>query len=404
MLQTLGQAVTLQHELQRVCASRSLASHAAYTICIHRLYLQSLPAYADRQAAMTDITTLIDLLPEQWVEAARERLATALHTGRPITQLMSSVTADVAATRSALCAELGWRQSSNTDKVVRLQKLTVALATRLQQSPTLTAIAERHTVFTSAAAALEQLPPLVLLPAVPSVLSRWWALKVANSYKESAWRLTLNAFPTAQRMHLNTPCPACGFVAPGFQHLFWTCPVADAVRGEVERQLVACGVFHTPRRLACADIWLARLPSLSLHRIVWDLVCLAAVHAMDVGRRAAWAVGQRLPSPVLVAQIATRAACGGFWAALADFAATIKVPAADRTTLLTKQPFLAWHVVLVAGNGMRVVRLCHCCILHIHLLHSCLIIHCIHATTKHRKLHALLTAHFTAANVDQCST
>ena len=78
---------------------------------------------------------------------------------------------------------------------------------------------------------------------------------------------------------------------------------------------------------------------------------------MDVGRRAAWAVGQRLPSPTLVTRIAARAACGALWAVLADFAATIKVPTADRTTLLTKQPFIAWHVVLLAGNGMRVVQL-----------------------------------------------
>lgn len=303
--------------------------------------------------ALTDVSTLLGLLPQQWVEAARQRLASALGMGQPTTQMMSIAAEDVAATRRSLCMSLGWHL---TGRVVKLQQLTVALATRLQQSPTLVAIAARHAAFQSSVRALEQAPPLVQLPAVTSVLSRWWALRVANMYKESAWRLTLNAFPTAQRMHLSTPCPACGEGMPGFEHLFWSCPVADAVRGEIERQLVACGLIHTPRRLACADIWLARLPSPSLHRVVWDLVCLAAIHAMDVGRRAAWAVGQRLSSPVLVTRIAARAACGGFWAALADFAATIKLRNADRTTLLTKQPFVAWHVLLVRGNGMRVVR------------------------------------------------
>jgi hypothetical protein len=354
MLQTLGQAVTLQHELQRVCASHSLAAHAAYRIVVHRLYLQSQPAYMNQHLALTDVSTLLDLLPEQWVEAATNRLTDALNRGRSAADLMS--TADMAAARSSLSAHLGWHLHSSPNPIT-LPQLTVALATRLQQSPTLEAIAERHSVFTAAAAALEQLTPLTQLPAVPSVLRRWWALKVANIYKESAWRLTLNAFPTAQRMHLSTPCPACGLAAPGFQHLFWMCPVADAVRSEIERQLIACHMLEIPRRLACADIWLARLPNPSLHRIVWDLVCLAAIHAMDVGRRAAWAVGQRLPSPTLVTRIAARAACGALWTALADFAATIKVPTADRTTLLTKQPFIAWHVVLLAGNGMRVVQL-----------------------------------------------
>ena len=78
---------------------------------------------------------------------------------------------------------------------------------------------------------------------------------------------------------------------------------------------------------------------------------------MDVGRRTAWAVGQRLPSPDLVKRIAGHAACGGLWDALADFAATINVPASARATLLTEKPMLAWHVVLTVGNGMRIVHM-----------------------------------------------
>jgi len=57
----------------------------------------------------------------------------------------------------------------------------------------------------------------------------------------------------------------------------------------------------------------------------------------------------------LVRQVAARSAVGAFWSALTDFAATLKVPQQARTTALTHQPFIAWHVVL-RGNGLRVIR------------------------------------------------
>lgn len=355
MLQCVGQAVTLLHELRRVCASNSLASHAAYRMAVYPVYLQSRPVYADKRVATTDVETLVQLLPQQWVSAASQRLRDAFAAGQSVAALMSNTSsADISTTRVALSAHLGWRLPHN-EGVITLQELTVAAASRLQHSATLDAIAERHRDFSAAVTALDpqhapQLPP------VAGVLSRWWKLKVSNKYKEAAWRLTLNAFPTAQRMHLHTTCPACDVMGPGFEHLFWACPVADTVRKEIERQLQVRSILPAVARLSCASVWLGTLPSPRIDRLVWDLVCLAAMHAMDVGRRTAWAVGQRLPTPDVVKRIAQHAACGAFWDALADFAATIKIPKSSRTLLLTAQPFLAWHVVLTAGNGMRVVR------------------------------------------------
>jgi hypothetical protein len=97
-------------------------------------------------------------------------------------------------------------------------------------------------------------------------------------------------------------------------------------------------------------------PSSSL--CVWDMVCLAVVHAFGHGRKVAGAVSHQLTIPVLVEQVAVRAAVGCFWDALADFAATAwvpRVPRRHRIQLLTCQPFIAWHTVL-RGNGLRVVR------------------------------------------------
>jgi hypothetical protein len=91
--------------------------------------------------------------------------------------------------------------------------------------------------------------------------------------------------------------------------------------------------------------------------MIWDMVCLAAIRAWDRGRAAAWSVRDR-PGQTRagVRGTASRAAVGAFWDALADFAATAYVPRASRTAGLTSHPFLAWHVVVLAGSGLRVVR------------------------------------------------
>jgi phage antirepressor YoqD-like protein len=58
----------------------------------------------------------------------------------------------------------------------------------------------------------------------------------------------------------------------------------------------------------------------------------------------------------MIETVAIHAAKASFWEALTDFAVTIKIPNTARTLLLTLQPFMSWHVVLISGNGMRVIR------------------------------------------------
>ena len=103
-------------------------------------------------------------------------------------------------------------------------------------------------------------------------------------------------------------------------------------------------------------------PHPGLNRMVWDMACIAAVHAMDLGRCVAWSVthpeadaGEPLPM-LAVERVAVRAAIAAFWDVLADFAATVSVARRARTAGLTQQPFLAWPVVLLRGSGLRVVR------------------------------------------------
>ena len=354
-LQCLGQAVLLLSELDRVCALPGLsAQRSAYEREIWGPWLRSRPQYGDRQLARQHVQALLALVPSVWVAAARARLAAAQAASGDIAHLFSVSSADLLLARETLCANLGWQQPGAA-RVIRLAGLTVAAATKLQRLSALEAIAPRHAAFVASVRALDGLAGAARLPEVQQVLSRWWSVRVANTYKEAAWRLALNAFPTAQRMQANTGCAACSAVVPGVEHHFWSCPVAGAVRQEVERQLTAFGMLPAGDTLPCRAIWLACTPHHTVHQLVWDMVCLAAIHAFERGRRAAWAVQGDLGVPVLVEQVAVRAAVGAFWEALADFAATARVPQRYRNQLLTRQPFLAWHIVL-RGNGLHVVR------------------------------------------------
>jgi hypothetical protein len=100
------------------------------------------------------------------------------------------------------------------------------------------------------------------------------------------------------------------------------------------------------------------LPTPQLHRMVWDMVCLAGIGAVEFGCKVAWAVAAEAPAlPLLtVERIAGCAAVGEFWRLLADFAVSAVVPKRAQCLKLTRQPFVDGHVVLSGGNGLRLVR------------------------------------------------
>jgi hypothetical protein len=354
-LQTVGEAVWLLSELQRVSALPGglAARRLAYEREVWHPWLLGRACYADRQLALDHMQQLVAWLPPAWVSAAQAVLREARFGGGspPVCTV-----ADVASVRGLHAPGLGWRLPSGG--VLFLSALTVAAATRLQALDATAALSVRHSACLDRVRLLDGLPPAAGgVPPVREVLGRWWQLKVANTYKEAAWRLMLDAFPTARRMDLNAArCAACPGVCPDVGHHFWLCPVAVAVRRELEQQLTAFGVPPEGGQLSCRHVWLGTLPHPRVHRFVWDLVCLAAVHALETGRRAAWASSQQLEVQVLVEQVAGRAAVAALWSALADFAATAAVPRTARTLALTRQPFLAWSVVVRRGNGLLVVR------------------------------------------------
>jgi hypothetical protein len=74
------------------------------------------------------------------------------------------------------------------------------------------------------------------------------SVKVANRYKEAAWKLALDAFPTGLLERLSRLLPVVhpvAFVSALLvSHHFWACPVAVVVRTTPldKNQLIACGV------------------------------------------------------------------------------------------------------------------------------------------------------------------
>ena len=237
-LRSVGEAVWLLHELHRI---NSLpgglpARRQAYGREVWGPWLQSQGQYLDRQLAIDHVQHLVDNLPPSWVAAARAELQSCLADGRALPVVDN---ASMGWVRARLCAGLGWKLDENT--MVRLAGLTVKLATRLQPLPAHAEISARHSAFSLKVSLFDALlpagPPPGGNPAVCSVLKRWWKLKVPNTYKETAWRLTLDAFPTAARLQLpSAACVACGAAVPDVGHHFWQCTVAVAVRTELEQQ------------------------------------------------------------------------------------------------------------------------------------------------------------------------
>jgi hypothetical protein len=130
-----------------------------------------------------------------------------------------------------------------------------------------------------------------------------WHLPWENGRKEVFWRLAYDALPTAARMHRDQPCECGSGPRPDRHHHFWACPVAQAVVAAVQAALAAAAPppAEQPAPLLPANIWLARAPP-GLDARVWGVVCLAAVEAMNRGRRSLAAAALRRRSEQLQQQ------------------------------------------------------------------------------------------------------
>jgi hypothetical protein len=86
-------------------------------------------------------------------------------------------------------------------------------------------------------------------------------------------------------------CVALGLngMPAGRRHHFWDCPVAQSVSEMLKQQLVGgwcCGAL-CPHHVLFMELPRGVSTACTLHKGVWRVVCLAALNAMDLGRRAA---------------------------------------------------------------------------------------------------------------------
>ena len=111
-----------------------------------------------------------------------------------------------------------------------------------------------------------------------------WRVPCTNFLKETLWRLAVDSIPGGAIRPWLCPCDLHAHppVRSSRLHSFWDCPVAAAVRTQVDSAL---GV-----PVSRPALWLLGPPPVhNLDPGVWRLVCLAALSAMEHGRALLWA-------------------------------------------------------------------------------------------------------------------
>ena len=351
-LSTLGRALRARHLVQgwAVQQYNSLGSGAASIFGYEGHLL-----LGERHNALELLNTLVDeVLPQDWVQqCALVRPATedVPAEGEP---------ARVQAAASHIASRLGWRCGGG--KTMALGAYTVRGGTQLQMAgrrpvprmvngvqrvpPTADQLLQRFA---------EEAAPDLAAEAVRVMLRRMWSLRWDNVHKEVLWMLALNGLPTPARLHQPGQVCGCGEAeGAGREHLYADCRAASHVRAAVATELrgrFGLGGGHLQRQ----HLWLAQPPVGALHQGVWDVVCLAALNAMDKARILMWARQreQHQQPGAALADAAGKQAVAHFWALLADFCGLNKAPRRWQEEVHGEHPFLRW---VVAEKRWRVSR------------------------------------------------
>jgi hypothetical protein len=178
-----------------------------------------------------------------------------------------------------------------------------------------------------------------------------WKVPWENCHKETLWRLAVNGVQGSGGLNIchREPC-ACGYqlseaqVRAGAghlhrQHAYWDCLVAQAVVQQLQQGLGG-------RQLSQWHVWLLQPPSGGggeIQPAVWKVVGLAALEAMDLGRRYMWwRIKQGGVAAAVGLEEAKTRASSAFWLALHDFARDGRlVPSKGWGAVGADHPFLS---------------------------------------------------------------
>jgi hypothetical protein len=180
-------------------------------------------------------------------------------------------------------------------------------------------MAQKRECFVCEARGSSQAQPADLLR-VRQTLDRLWALKFENTNKEPYWRLVIDGFPgfSMHRSQLGGPgvavCPCGTRMSTGDRaHHFWDCGVARALWFTISDNADELNFDKH-------HLWLVEPPR-GIVQPVWDVVCMAAIAALESGRRCLYAarcdegISSNVLNRIKVQTVAD------FWARLHSFAA-----------------------------------------------------------------------------------
>ena len=235
---------------------------------------------------------------------------------------------------------MGWQQSNTKARVLHLN---VRRGTMLQLQPVRSL--RHHTLLRHISSSS---PPPTALPQdtlqhLRITMASMWKIQWEPQNKETFWRLVNNGISGAGGHDVSSsrPCP-CGWHPPAGptksstaadnwrEHAFWDCKVAREVVNEINHAIAAEPLqrFH---------LWLSIPPPSHTPILapIWQVVSLAALTAMEHGRRAMYAMtknpqqppptrhlSRHQPPPTPIPTQAANAASARFWCLLQDFADT----------------------------------------------------------------------------------
>ena len=164
-------------------------------------------------------------------------------------------------------------------------------------------------------------------------LAAIWRTPFANHLKTPLWRLAINCIRGGRIRSWRCPCDMSTTHQSSRIHSFWDCPVAHAVRNQLQQAL---DIHHLTR----ISVWLADPPISTMSLAVWRLVACLAIEAMDFGRRMLWFRHHNVRPCGDVGHVCNLAA-SRFWLHLHDFAdAHHDKPPRFFTALASDHPFL----------------------------------------------------------------
>ena len=293
--------------------------------------------------AVLRMSKLINCLPIPWALAARVALAGGSEVVPPPEEAWKKIV-----------QSLGWKFGH---MVVKLTQLTVKFVTTMLVAPSLRNLDVKHEDhIVDAWDGI--LPNEMLISTVRDfrrTLRHMWHIRWDNEHKEAFWRLALDGFPAfpmhkAQRQRGGpvAVCP-CGvrMTNGDKRHHFWDCSIAVSLRDALDNEM------DFPGLITRHNLWLG-VPPLTVHTYVWEVVCLSAISALNLGRRTLYRECLGSTATALSTSILNRIGrivISDFWARLTTFAARECAPKGWEN-VSHNHPFLA-----VNGDGLLLCRL-----------------------------------------------